>query len=190
MWSKLSLQSRDNSRVSFTVRFKKGLLLLNFCCSFFFLPVVPIFSLLFCFLQITISSSSCASPAEVTHSFFFFSLFLPFLSCSYLISPVLSFTVSSFGICWSFVCFLFVWGFFPLLLLMLFQLVKKKKIQSMFCLCSFFLTWFFSFCLFFHLLFQKSSFSNFFFKFKLVSIIKTSITCYFSLAYLKGKSST
>lgn len=139
MWSKLSLQSRDNSGVSFTVRFKKGLLLLNFCCSFFFLPVLPIFSLLFCFLQITISSSSCASPAEVTNSFFF-SLFLSFLSCSYLISPVLSFAVSCFGVCWSFVCFLFMvcLGFFPLLLLMLFQLVKKKKIQSMFCLCSFF----------------------------------------------------
>lgn len=132
MWSKLSLQSRDNSGVSFTVRFKKGLLLLNFCCSFFFLPVLPIFSLLFCFLQITISSSSCASPAEVTRSLFF-SLFLSFLSCSYLISPVLSFAVSCFGVCWVLFAFCLCLVFFsPLTYWCFFSWLRKRK----FSLCS------------------------------------------------------
>lgn len=137
MQCKLSLQSRDNSGVSFAVHFKKGLFLLNFCCSFLsscsshiFIPLLlsPDYNLQLFFI--------CWSY----HSFLFFLSWAALISFHlffHLLFLILGFVGSFF--CLLFVC---VFLFFPLLL-MHFKLVKKKKIQSVFCLCIFFLTWFF-----------------------------------------------
>lgn len=140
------------SLASLTIRFQKELLSLN-CRFSLFLSVVPIFS--FLFVQITISSSSLsASSVQVTCSFLFF------LSWGALISFhlffLLLFVVWEFG--FLFVFFLFV-CFSPLLLLVHFKLVKKKKNPIHCSICLFF-SLDFSFLFLSSSVSKKSSFSS------------------------------
>ena len=121
MQSKLSLQSRDKSGVSFTVHFEEGLLLLNFCCSFF---------LFFPYFHSSSVFSRLQSPAllHLCHMLklptCFFLFFLEVLLLHFTCSFICCFWFwGLFGLC--FFAFSLCFSVFPLLLPVHLKLVRK-----------------------------------------------------------------